>query len=165
MISQKACSHPDLSCTGCSNAEPDHAGFGNGSAALSAEATGPALRKLEREAIAAATHISYPQSELLFLIHEHLSATGMHAAAHALAQDAGLAIQQHQQQQQPPPSRLAVQRDLLQVMEEAGDTLAAEPQAAAHARVSCPPQSCVKPATASGRPFQPAHSTFPLLTC
>ena len=94
------------------------AGIGTGSAVASADAPGPALLKLEREAIAAASQISYPQSELMVLIHEHLNATGLHAAAQALAQEANLAAQAGSlpQEQHKPQA----QRDLNQAMEEAG---------------------------------------------
>lgn len=51
----------------------------------------PALHKIERAAIAAATHITYPPAELLMLVEDHLRASGLHASADKLAQEAGLA--------------------------------------------------------------------------
>lgn len=91
-----------------------YAGLGAGSGAA-AEAHGPALHRLEREAIAAATQISYPQSELMMLIHEHLQAKGLHAAASALAQEAGLAGGGLGESKPP------LQRDLMPAMDvEAG---------------------------------------------
>jgi LisH len=60
-------------------------------AAAATDAAAPALLKIERAAIAAATPISYHPQELLLLVYEHLKASGLHAAAAALAKEAGLA--------------------------------------------------------------------------
>eukprot|EP00198_Chlamydomonas_reinhardtii_P007817 XP_001697154.1 predicted protein [Chlamydomonas reinhardtii] len=54
------------------------------------DAAAPALHKIERAAIAAASAVSYSPQELLLLIFEHLKASGLHAAASALAAEAGL---------------------------------------------------------------------------
>jgi hypothetical protein len=46
--------------------------------------------QIERSAVAEATQITYPQTELLQLMHEHLNCLGLHAAAAALAEEARL---------------------------------------------------------------------------
>jgi hypothetical protein len=84
-------------------------------AAAATDAAAPALLKIERAAIAAATPISYQPQELLLLMYEHLKASGLHTAAASLAKEAGLsgsskgqqsylaaAVQQQQQQQLMP---------------------------------------------------------------
>ncbi|KAG2501358.1 hypothetical protein HYH03_001148 [Edaphochlamys debaryana] len=74
-----------------------------------ADATAPALHKIERAAIAAASHVSYAPLELLLLIHDHLRGSGLHAAAGALAAEAGLgraaaALQRLLHLPPPPPA-------------------------------------------------------------
>ncbi|KAG2449728.1 hypothetical protein HYH02_005255 [Chlamydomonas schloesseri] len=54
------------------------------------DAAAPALHKIERAAIAAASAVSYSPQELLLLIFEHLKASGLHASAASLAAEAGL---------------------------------------------------------------------------
>ena len=54
------------------------------------DATGPALHKMERAAIAAASHITYDPSELLLLIRDHLAALGLHSSAERLTWEASL---------------------------------------------------------------------------
>ena len=54
------------------------------------DATGPALHKMERAAIAAASHITYDPSELLLLIRDHLAALGLHSSAEQLTWEASL---------------------------------------------------------------------------
>lgn len=61
-----------------------------GAAAAASDAITPALHKIERAAIAASTHITYPASELLVLIEDHLRASGLHSSADMLAAEAGL---------------------------------------------------------------------------
>lgn len=67
------------------------AGLGKAGAAAESDAIAPALHKIERAAIAASTHISYPPSELLMLMEDHLRASGLQASADMLASEAGLA--------------------------------------------------------------------------
>ncbi|KAF8750614.1 hypothetical protein HU200_012319 [Digitaria exilis] len=55
------------------------------------DATAPALRRIERAGIAAATPISYHSRELMQLIHEHLLGSGFTATAAMLQKEAGLA--------------------------------------------------------------------------
>ena len=75
----------------CSYACDCTAGLGRaGAAAAATDAEAPALHKIERTAIAASTHITYPPAELLTLIEDHLRASGLHASADALAAEAGL---------------------------------------------------------------------------
>ncbi|KAF6254728.1 hypothetical protein COO60DRAFT_1703166 [Scenedesmus sp. NREL 46B-D3] len=59
-------------------------------AAAATDAAAPALLKIERAAIAAATPISYQPQELLLLMYEHLKASGLHTAAASLAKEGGL---------------------------------------------------------------------------
>ncbi|KAL4573779.1 hypothetical protein LXL04_020596 [Taraxacum kok-saghyz] len=54
------------------------------------DAAMPALRRIERSAIAAATPIAYHSSELLLLIHEHLQASGLSTTASHLLKEAQL---------------------------------------------------------------------------
>ncbi|KAL6651717.1 hypothetical protein ACP70R_010642 [Stipagrostis hirtigluma subsp. patula] len=63
------------------------------------DAAAPALRRIERAGIAAATPISYHSRELMQLIHEHLLGSGLTATAAMLQKEAGLA---------PLPSTAAV---------------------------------------------------------
>ncbi|CAO2044344.1 unnamed protein product [Urochloa humidicola] len=55
------------------------------------DAAAPALRRIERAGIAAATPISYHSRELMQLIHEHLLGSGFTATAAMLQKEAGLA--------------------------------------------------------------------------
>ncbi|KAG2569982.1 hypothetical protein PVAP13_7NG416400 [Panicum virgatum] len=55
------------------------------------DAAAPALRRIERAGIAAATPISYHSRELMQLIHEHLLGSGFTATATMLQKEAGLA--------------------------------------------------------------------------
>ncbi|KAJ4779581.1 DDB1-and CUL4-associated factor 1 [Rhynchospora pubera] len=55
------------------------------------DAAAPALRRIERAAIAAATPISYHSRELLQLIHEHLQASGLKSTADTLLKEADIA--------------------------------------------------------------------------
>ncbi|CAL5070946.1 unnamed protein product [Urochloa decumbens] len=55
------------------------------------DAAAPALRRIERAGIAAATPISYHSRELMQLIHEHLLGSGFAATAAMLQKEAGLA--------------------------------------------------------------------------
>lgn len=55
------------------------------------DAAAPALRRIERAGIAAATPISYHSRELMQLIHEHLLGSGLTATAAMLQKEAGLA--------------------------------------------------------------------------
>ena len=66
------------------------AGLGKAGAAAESDAVAPALHKIERAAIAASTHITYPPSELLMLVEDHLRASGLHASADMLTREAGL---------------------------------------------------------------------------
>ena len=52
------------------------------------DAAASALHKLERGAIAAASHITYRPSELLMLIRDHLQACGLAATAESLEREA-----------------------------------------------------------------------------
>lgn len=106
------------------------AGIGTSSAAAAAEAPGPALHRLEREAIAASTEISYPQSELMLLIHEHLHASGLHAAARALREEAGL------EAAKVPFG--AARRDIMQAIDEAGHQQEAPKAASSHSDSKLP---------------------------
>ncbi|KAG9139957.1 hypothetical protein Leryth_010492 [Lithospermum erythrorhizon] len=63
---------------------------GRGNALAATDAATPALRRIERAAIAAATPISYHSRELLLLIHEHLQASGMAESAAALLKEGQL---------------------------------------------------------------------------
>ncbi|TVU16712.1 hypothetical protein EJB05_40287 [Eragrostis curvula] len=54
------------------------------------DAAAPALRRIERAGIAAATPISYHSRELMQLIHEHLLGSGFTATAALLQKEAGL---------------------------------------------------------------------------
>ncbi|WVZ87815.1 hypothetical protein U9M48_034392 [Paspalum notatum var. saurae] len=54
------------------------------------DAAAPALRRIERAGIAAATPISYHSRELMQLIHEHLLGSGFTATAAMLQKEAGL---------------------------------------------------------------------------
>jgi HIV-1 Vpr-binding protein len=72
------------------------AASGRGDVTAVAEAAAPPLHRLERTAIAAATPVRYQQTQLLQLIHEHLSAAGLGGAAAALAAEARLFL--------PPPA-------------------------------------------------------------
>ncbi|XP_020105156.1 DDB1- and CUL4-associated factor homolog 1 isoform X2 [Ananas comosus] len=63
---------------------------GRASTLAATDAAAPTLRRIERAAIAAATPISYHSRELLQLIHEHLQASGLTAAASALQKEAEL---------------------------------------------------------------------------
>lgn len=67
-----------------------HAGLGKAGAAAESDAIAPALHKIERAAIAASTQITYPPAELLMLVEDHLRASGLHASADMLTQEAGL---------------------------------------------------------------------------
>ena len=66
------------------------AGLGKAGAAAESDAIAPALHKIERAAIAASTQITYPPAELLMLVEDHLRASGLHASADMLTQEAGL---------------------------------------------------------------------------
>ena len=57
------------------------------------DATISALQKLEKASIVASTKITYPQRELLQLIHEHLLASGMVESAQRLEAEAKLVQQ------------------------------------------------------------------------
>ena len=59
------------------------------SVSLATHAAAPPFSKMERAAIAAATRIRFPPQQLLQLIHEHLAASGLTAAAAALAREVG----------------------------------------------------------------------------
>ncbi|KAL6965324.1 hypothetical protein U1Q18_036380 [Sarracenia purpurea var. burkii] len=63
---------------------------GRASTLAATDAAIPTLRRIERAAIAAATPITYPSSELLLLIHEHLQASGLSTTADALLKEAQL---------------------------------------------------------------------------
>ena len=65
-------------------------GLGKAGAAAESDAIAPALHKIERAAIAASTQITYPPAELLMLVEDHLRASGLHASADMLTQEAGL---------------------------------------------------------------------------
>ena len=66
-------------------------------AAATADAAAPALLKIERTAIAAATQLSFDPKELLLLMYEHLKACGLHGSAGVLAKEAGLSGRAQQQ--------------------------------------------------------------------
>ncbi len=66
------------------------AGLGRAGAAAETDAIAPALHKIERAAIAASTQITYPPAELLMLVEDHLRASGLHASADMLTQEADL---------------------------------------------------------------------------
>jgi hypothetical protein len=66
-------------------------------AAATADAAAPALLKIERTAIAAATQLTYDPKELLLLMYEHLKACGLHGSAGVLAKEAGLSGRAQQQ--------------------------------------------------------------------
>ncbi|KAL8264063.1 hypothetical protein R6Q59_022193 [Mikania micrantha] len=63
---------------------------GRASTLAATDAATPTFRRIERAAIAAATPITYHSRELLLLIHEHLQASGLSAAAAALLKEAQL---------------------------------------------------------------------------
>ncbi|GAA0175766.1 hypothetical protein LIER_28879 [Lithospermum erythrorhizon] len=63
---------------------------GRANALAATDAATPALRRIERAAIAAATPILYHSRELLLLIHEHLQASGMVESAAALLKEGQL---------------------------------------------------------------------------
>lgn len=66
------------------------ANLGRASTLVASDATTTAIGRIERAAIAAATPITYPGSELLLLIHEHLLATGLGQTAASLLKEAQL---------------------------------------------------------------------------
>lgn len=66
------------------------ANLGRASTLVASDAATPALRRIERAAIAAATPITYPSRELLLLIHEHLQASGLGQTASLLLKEAQL---------------------------------------------------------------------------
>ncbi|XP_058785819.1 DDB1- and CUL4-associated factor homolog 1 [Vicia villosa] len=66
------------------------ANLGRASTLVASDAATPTLRRIERAAIAAATPITYPSSELLLLIHEHLQASGLGQTASLLLKEAQL---------------------------------------------------------------------------
>ncbi|KAJ8758805.1 hypothetical protein K2173_000526 [Erythroxylum novogranatense] len=63
---------------------------GRASTLAAKDAATPTLKRIERAAIAAATPITYHSRELLLLIHEHLQASGLTAAAATLLKEAQL---------------------------------------------------------------------------
>ncbi|KAL3587282.1 hypothetical protein D5086_014149 [Populus alba] len=63
---------------------------GRASTLAATDAATPALKRIERAAIAAATPITYHSRELLLLIHEHLQASGLASAAAMLLKEAQL---------------------------------------------------------------------------
>ncbi|KAJ6329765.1 hypothetical protein OIU76_008569 [Salix suchowensis] len=63
---------------------------GRASTIAATDAATPALKRIERAAIAAATPITYHSRELLLLIHEHLQASGLASAAATLLKEAQL---------------------------------------------------------------------------
>ena len=65
-------------------------GMGSAGTAAAHDAAAPALHKMERAAIAAASHITYDPNELLTLIRDHLAASGLHSAADTLTREARL---------------------------------------------------------------------------
>lgn len=70
------------------NRQKYFAGVSKTEDAVTYDAAAPALHKMERAAIAAASHITYQPSELLMLIHDHLSASGLEATAAMLKTEA-----------------------------------------------------------------------------
>eukprot|EP00803_Ostreobium_quekettii_P004630 evm.model.scf_672.6 EVM.evm.TU.scf_672.6 scf_672:23684-28573(+) len=65
-------------------------GVGCAGTAACNDAAIPALHKIERDAIASATHITYPTEDLLQLLHDHLKVCGLRRSADMLALEAGL---------------------------------------------------------------------------
>ena len=68
------------------------AGVGKIGSVAACDAAAPALHKMERAAIAAASHITYEPQELLLLLRDHLMAAGLDRSADMLIREAGLQL-------------------------------------------------------------------------
>ena len=66
------------------------AGVGKIGSVAACDAAAPALHKMERAAIAAASHITYEPQELLLLLRDHLMAAGLDRSADMLTREAAL---------------------------------------------------------------------------
>ncbi|RHZ09788.1 hypothetical protein DYB31_006307 [Aphanomyces astaci] len=75
------------------------------------EATDPTVRKIEKANIVAATRVTYNPTELLVMIHDHLKAHGLHAAADALESEAALNLRASCPSPQKPIKKAKVALD------------------------------------------------------
>uniref|UniRef100_A0ACD5V8R1 Uncharacterized protein n=1 Tax=Avena sativa TaxID=4498 RepID=A0ACD5V8R1_AVESA len=82
------------------------------------DAAAPALKRIERAGIAAATPISYHSRELMQLIHEHLLGSGLAATAAMLQKEADLAPLQSNAALPPVNQAVALEPSSVQVQQQ-----------------------------------------------